>query len=100
MGFINLIEDPSNPGKPADTHMGKNISHVTVTFDEVSAPSVLGFTTDHTTPSWLHSISTVQKMYDCITWLHGISEILSDPKPVFLVLLFLFYSFHEKIRRM
>lgn len=24
MGLINLIEDPSNPGKPADTHMDEN----------------------------------------------------------------------------
>ena len=46
MGLINLIEDPSNLVKPADTHMGKTILHVSVASAEASAASGSGFVTD------------------------------------------------------
>lgn len=99
MDLINLIEEPGNPGKPATTHMGKNIFHVTVTFSEASAAPVLGFTTDHTAPSWLWHFYTTE-MYDRVTWLCGVSEILSVPKPVLLALVYFHFTVSMKKGRM
>lgn len=48
MGLINLIEDPTNPAKAADTHTGKPILHVTLTSVKVSAACVSGFMSGHT----------------------------------------------------
>lgn len=96
MDLINLTEDPSNSGKPADTRMGKNIFHMTVTFSEVSAAPVSGFTAAHTTPSWLCSISAVQRcMVVSLGCMAGLKSSLT-PTSTSCTGLVPFYSFHEK----
>lgn len=95
MGVMNLLEDAHDPGKPADTHRGTTIWHLTVTSVEVSAARGSGYNewpqrcfTDVTSVRYK---DVLYRFAACHVW-----SPLDTSAGTFCTFLFPFYSSHGK----